>query len=442
MNDSIVMVAAGMKKKKKDFINNSIKSIYLNYGLLGLATILYEKGYLGTRMFQGDDKDIDIIIDEIICSGIQIETLNYPVFVSVPSFFSVSWALEFIHEIKIINPRIKIILGGRWVIDNNLNWVKDQFSEVDFFSQGCGDSIIDKILYEENWNSLKDYVGKAEKHFSKFNYTLLNNFKEYQPCIEICRGCGRKCEFCLEKNYPVSEIKSPLDTILEIKEVCNTYDNNNLNFYFEASIFNPSIEWAKSFYKYYKEYEMNFKWRFETRVDTINLESISILSKAGLKVIDLGLESASPTQLMRMGKTKNPQIYLNKAENLIKEMHNMGIWAKLNILLYIGETNESINETTNWLDRNSNYFKGVSVNPLILYLNGEHTEPFIKTIIDTTTIEPNIDELYRNGFTFIDLSKEILLEETKKISKFISDKYMSNEDYLDFKKVCYTKINL
>lgn len=42
-SETILMIASGMKQKKKPFLNNSVESIYLNYGLLGLGSVLYPK---------------------------------------------------------------------------------------------------------------------------------------------------------------------------------------------------------------------------------------------------------------------------------------------------------------------------------------------------------------------------------------------------------------
>ena len=435
----ILMIAAGMKLKKKSFMNNNLESMYLNYGILGLATILYEKGYKSVRVFQGDSKEISEIQNEIENCGIDIKKLKYPIFISVPSFLAISWTLEFITNIRIINPDVKIIMGGRWVLDKNIDWIKNKFPNVNFFSLGCPDEFIDKLLIPNNWN-LYEEQGKALKPFSKFEYTLLNNFEQYQPVIEICRGCGMKCEFCLEKDYPVSKVKSAEDVILEAKEICSLYAKSDLNFYFEASMFNPTIEWSKEFVRFYNLYKMNFNWRFETRVDTINLESVTLLSGAGLKVIDLGLESASFVQLKRMGKSKVPHDYLNKANRLLEIMNKSGVWAKLNILLYLGETHKTIQETIQWLDACQNYFKGVSVNPFLLYLNGEETKGFLEKITEITSLEPNTHELYDNGYTFVNLSEDISIAEAKEISNIIANKYMSKQDFKDLKSFCYTKI--
>lgn len=434
----ILFIASGMKQKKKDFVHKESGNLYLNYGLLGLATQVSNKGYDNVMMFQGDFKTIGEIIEEINYAGVDIAKIVNPVLISVPSFFAISWAKEFIDTIKSINPCIKIILGGRWVVDKNYSWVKKKIENVDCISRGCPDEIITDYLNPNNWDKLKN-ASKSNKSFGLLNYSLLNNFKNYQPCIEICRGCGNKCDFCLEKDYPVSKIKSPKEVIEEAKQVCELYGSEQLNFYFEASIFNPTLSWANEFFDLYIDNNMKFKWRFETRVDLINLDVIELLSKSGLKVIDLGLESASIAQIKGMNKSKYPERYLSNADMLIKKLYDCNVWPKLNILLYLGENNQTIRETMAWLDNRKKYIKGVSVNPFILYLNGEDQSEYYSMIEKVTKSKIDINILNNQGYIYIDLSDEINIDRAKILSKEISDRYMTNQDYLDLKSVCYSK---
>jgi len=62
-----------------------------------------------------------------------------------------------------------------------------------------------------------------------------------------------------------------------------------------------------------------------------------------------------------MKKTKNPEQYLVRASKLIKECYEHDIAIKVNILLYAGETEKTILETTEWLEKHKKYIKGVSV---------------------------------------------------------------------------------
>lgn len=203
--ENILMVASGVKKKKKDYMTFDTENLYLNYGLLGLGSILSKKGYK-VSMFQGDNKMPPSVITEIISMNINISNMKYPIFISVPSFFAISWANEFIDCVKLINPSVKIVLGGRWVIDENLSWVREKMPKVDFFSLGCPDEIIEDLLFPRKWsyNTSQQFTNKP---FDNFDYSILYNYKIYQPSIELSRGCGCKCDFCLEKDNVASEIK-------------------------------------------------------------------------------------------------------------------------------------------------------------------------------------------------------------------------------------------
>ena len=427
----ITFISAGIEKPKKE---SSKKCLYLNYGMLGLATNLHKKGYK-VKMYQGDYDRVDTTLSKI---GDTVDT-NYPIFLSVPSFLALSWAKEFVKKAK-KKYNTKIVLGGRWTIDNNLDWIKNKLPDVDFFSLGCPDDVIDKLIFPENW---KNYASQQNYSapFGHLEYTLLNDFQKYQPVIEVSRGCGSGCEFCLERKFKPCGMKEPVEIIEEAEYLAKVYNDNSLNIYFEASHFNPKKEWAKKFAELYKKSNANFKWRCTSRVDTFKPEIAKILSETNLKVVDLGLESASLDQLERMNKSRNPKEYLNKAAELIKTMAEVGIWAKLNILLYAGETSKTIEETKTWLEKNKCNFKGISANPLSIYLNGNQTQSFIDEVGKLSHINVSTEkreELEENGITYPDLSSEIPYEKAKEISKEMAEKFMSPQDFTDLKEVCYT----
>lgn len=433
----ILMIAAGMKVPKKSYIEHSKENLYLNYGLLGLATILHNKHNLNVKMIQGDYKSINEVIKEINKLGIYIENLNTPILISIPSFLAMTWTVEFIEIIKKLNSAIKIIVGGRWVIDNNLDWIKKKLPDVDLFITGFGDKVIYKSLSVNNNQKGELLKGMNSGVFDYFDYKLLNNFREYQPSIEISRGCGMGCEFCVESKFKATSPKEPEKVIQEAKNICKLYGTDYLNFYFQASIFNPTKKWASEFERLYKKNNMKFKWRFETRVDTIDSDVLEGLARSGLKVIDLGLESGSIKQLSQMNKTKNPEYYLKKANEILKVAYKNKIWTKVNILLYLGECESTLSESCKWLDENRNYIKGVSVNPFILYLNGESTENFIDEIETISQNKVDSQYLNDNGYTYVALSNEMDIDKLIEVSNDISNRYMTNNDYLELKSISY-----
>ena len=150
----ITFVSAGNTPKKK----SSENCLYLNYGLLGLATNLHAKGY-EVKMYQGDYDSVDTTLSKI---GDTVDT-NYPIFLSVPSFLALSWAEEFVKKAK-EKYNTKIVLGGRWTIDNNLEWIKNKMPDVDFFSLGCPDDVIEKLIDPEK-DSLRFY--ELGNHYQK-----------------------------------------------------------------------------------------------------------------------------------------------------------------------------------------------------------------------------------------------------------------------------------
>ena len=67
----------------------------------------------------------------------------------------------------------------------------------DYISRGCPDDYIEELLDAKNWKKYQE-PGVSKEIFTMLNYKLLYEYKQYQPSIEISRGCGNGCAFCLE----------------------------------------------------------------------------------------------------------------------------------------------------------------------------------------------------------------------------------------------------
>lgn len=430
-SNNIILVSAGLLKPKKEdsFINK--KSLYPNYGLISLATVLKNKGY-SPIVINGDHDHPSDIID--LMKEYRFDNNDYPILLSLPSFFSISWAKLFCDEIYQKFKTKKIIVGGKWVVAGNENWIKSKLTGVKYVVSSNSENIIEKIVtnYIFNNNIQLNYQDIP----SHLDYTTVHNYLKYQPSVEISRGCGRGCYFCLEKNSPYHLLASPKQVIANIIQHIKDYKNHNVTPYFQTSFFKPSTEWCCKFYQYYNECNLQTQWRTQTRIDSISIEKIKLLAKSGLKILDLGLESASPTQILRMNKSKSPDVYLNKASSLIKACHEYGVWAKINILLYAGETHETIKETTDWLTLHSEFIKGLSVNPLFIY----RYDGYIKFVDSLKRHGANLyceKSLDEQGYSYLNLSSTIDYTEAKRISLNISQKIVSKEDFFDLKSFSY-----
>lgn len=400
-----------INRKKTDTVINR-QNRYLNYGLLSLATVLRKSGWAALQI-QGLFDSPNETLKKCMDFGFS-KSSKLPFLISIPSFYAISWVNEFISLVKEINSSVKIVIGGRWVISDRSDLMNSLVPNADIVIAGLADRTITSIVesclpfgYQKS-----KIQGPVPKH--SLDYTLLFERELYQPSLEVSRGCGMGCSFCQEKNEPLQKLKSPSIIIDEAKSILLDDDLNRMNLYFESSMFIPTRIWIESLIEHRENELCFFDWRSESRVDTINLKLVKRLADAGLKVLDLGLESASKSQLIRMSKTKNAELYLDRASKLLKECHANGIFVKINILLFAGETIETISETIEWLKLHRQYIKGVSVGPVIIFGWECETENYIKELQGYGASKSHIPT---KGVQYINLSNEIDHYKAIEISK-------------------------
>jgi hypothetical protein len=430
---NIFCISAGQLDSKK---KNSIfprKHRYLNYGLLKIASILNEYNYHPIVIHGLFYKPADTLG---ICNQLGINDNDNPILLSIPSFFALEWAREFASQVKLLNPTKKIIVGGRWVIGSNEKWLKS-YLNVDLVVPGLVGTEIVKIVNDLTQNKIKKMMSmKQEIHSvgTSINYRLLYERHLFQPSIEVSNGCGMGCSFCEERNISLSKLKLASVVAKEMEALVMDDDLIEITPYLESSMFVATENWANELRVERETRGLSSKWRVESRVDKLKVKNIPTLAKAGLKVIDLGLESASHVQLERMKKTDDPRKYLAAASELIQVAYDNGIWVKINILLYAGETSRSIEETVSWISNISNYLKGVSVGPVIVYGINDDSSHFVQEVgqYGASAMESEI-----KGVTYLNLSEEIDFYKSLDISKQISREFMTAKDFFDLKSFSY-----
>lgn len=168
-------------------------------------------------------------------------------------------------------------------------------------------------------------------------------------------------------------------------------------------------------------------------MEAIPINQLKKLHETGLKVLDIGLESASKSQLVAMKKTREPEKYLDTAEEILYKCKQNNIWVKLNILLYAGETYKTIKETESWLNNHKDVIKGVSVGGLVYYKNMNN----ISELTSLGASIPQTESIEKNGYAKLNLSSTISYKDAENIVTEISRSIMTKQDYFDIKSVSY-----
>ncbi|WP_313068884.1 B12-binding domain-containing radical SAM protein [Atlantibacter hermannii] len=421
--DLVFFISAGQLKTKKGKNVSNQRNMYLNYGLLSLATIVNKSGY-SSLVFHGNFTPPVEFFDILISNGL-LET-KYPIYISIPSYYALSWTKEIT---LLIRQKIKneIIIGGRWVIDNDEDSLKAALPYADEIITGIGEN---KIL-----TTITNVADNSDYNHYPLNYALLHDRQHYQPSIEVSRGCGKGCLFCQEKDEPLKQLKSPEQILDEYNNLLLLDDFRTMTPYFEASLFSPTEEWLKKLINARVKHQKFFLWRAECRVDSLPNRIIPLMAEAGMGVIDLGLESACLEQLCKMKKSLRPEKYLERASSMLKLCHKHKIKTKVNVMFYAGENENTIAETRSWLDAHREYIYGISCG-VVSAFGWDHNKK--KFIDDLCQLGASIchEESFL-GVTNFHLSETLTYHQAINEAKKLSKEFMTMERFFYLKAFSY-----
>jgi len=429
-SDVVVFVSAGMSSPKKRDHALARRQLYLNYGVLSLATTLRAAGY-GTAVVHGEHEPPEHVVASLLESG-RLPSV-YPLMLSIPSFYALPWARAFCSLVRRVLPACRIIVGGRWVVGPDPDWLRSKLPEAEVFVPGLAEPYIEELLMGI---PVMDKL-RVPRPDQPLHHPLVDGYLRYQPSVEASRGCGMGCGFCEERDIPLDKLGSAERMWAAMKAVQGQYSGGDIRPYLQASMFVPTTRWAEALAECVQRDTLRIAWRTESRVDALTENTIGALSAAGLTVLDLGLETASPQQIVAMKKSSQPGRYLERASRLLKACARFGVQAKVNILIYGGETARTLGETRQWLDEHAESITGVSVGPVVAYGPPRTADPFLRELGELGACAIDTASAENAGITRIHPSREIDATDAELLSLQLSRRYMDADQYFRLKQFSY-----
>lgn len=414
------------------------KEYLLNAGLLSIATYLKSIG-------------IDILLCDLTTVDNPKRELEALVRECRPKFVGLSnqschsylSTMECARTIKSIDKDIKIIVGGL-----HASGIPDvmlrECANIDIVVVGDGELVVADLIKGNDESAYKlmrvdpgRFVVFDQRYpdldkLPRLDYTTYPKYQQFVPYVEESRGCTHKCAYCISPTvHRGIRFKSPKIIGADLAALQNLYGPDGFHTFIEANNFAVNSKGTKLLADILSG--RNISWRAESRSDTFPIHLLDHLIDAGLRVLDIGLESGSPEILLRMNKTKNPKAYLDACLRIAEKIARNGkCLLKLNIMLYYGESISSVNETREYLRLISN------ICPLSLGIGPVRMEPGSKLYRDG--VQRMDLSLFKNTFWGkvhcypINLSKEISFEVANQICLEIAQEFQTSETYFEAKR--------
>jgi anaerobic magnesium-protoporphyrin IX monomethyl ester cyclase len=344
--------------KKSGNIWKSVSSCFPPFGLAILASLAREKGFS---------------ISILDCNALQIgldDINNYLSFSSLKfvgitaSTILIENAREVAKIIRKKYPEVKIIIGGVHAT------VKPEevmgFEEFDYIVMGEGEKSFLELISGKNPFEIKGIGFKKEGKiiinqkqeiisdldvypFLAYDllpmdkyYPALGTYKRKPSFFMITsRGCPGRCTFC-KGNFLGEKIrfKSAKKIIDEIMFLQKNYGIKDITFYDDT--FTTNRMRVKEICSLILQNEIDLTWCCFSRVDTVDLELLKEMQKAGCYQVMYGVESGDEEIL----KNLNKKIDFKKVEETVLATKKAGMEVRLAFMIgNPGDTEETIKKT-------------------------------------------------------------------------------------------------
>ncbi len=277
-------------------------------------------------------------------------------------------ALKTLKQIKKLNKNIVTIIGGLHPTFTD-RLILENYPYVDIVVRGEGEktlvelvnkikkkkslSKINGISYRKNGaikiNPAREFMQEIESLpipaydlFPMKDYKLPPDVKtnvNQTTLVTTSRGCPMGCKFCATTHAWGRKIRSAsAEKLFEI--VRHLYEKYKINYIrFADDLFTIKRDKVVKFCELLIQSKLPINFRIQARVDTVDLEELKILKKAGCDLIEYGAESGCNKVLKEVRKN----ITVERIKIAVKITRKAGIDVKY--FLIVGSLKEGPNET-------------------------------------------------------------------------------------------------
>lgn len=346
----------------------------INPGIIALYSYLKDKGMVSEIIDFYRNHNMEDVKREID------ETIKKfrPVVVSISN----SSAYDYIDTVELIEwissnySEVSVVVGGQHA-SNLKTIIFDECKNLKFLLQGEGEYALYELitsikngkksnlgtsnLWErvESGKIIKPYQIAKPFDLNQGSPIDLSVYPEaitFTPFVEESRACPYACRFCDNNEFYGStvRVKSPYKFEKDLEKAVVFFGTKPM-----YAILTSDLDYRTAKEKAFIIKKYNILW--SSQMDCIHDWSalVPVFRESGMKLLNLGLESGSPRMLRMMGKSQNPQKYLENCKHILKTCHEYDILTRVNILIYPGENEESIKETLTFLDSVSPWLQGV-----------------------------------------------------------------------------------
>lgn len=284
--------------------------------------------------------------------------------ISVLSVFYIN-TKELISAIRRRNKKVPIAVGGAHVTALVKETLEE--NEVDFAVFNEGELTFAELVKE---------LGKKKRNFSKINGMAfkkngkvvvnpprgpimdldkmpfparhllrmdryVNIFENQRSTVIMTsRGCPYNCFYCSKHNIRSWRPRSPNNVVDEIEDIYKTYGINVILFH--DDLFTMDKKRTIAICKEILNRGLKIKWICESRVNTVDEESLRWMKKSGCISIHYGIESGDQGILDKIGKG----ITLEQVRKAMKLTRKVGIYTKAYMIIgFPWDTEKTINKT-------------------------------------------------------------------------------------------------